>query len=336
MPFGLRNAAQTFQRLMDRLFAHLPNVFVYLDDILIATADMDSHLQLLKEVFTILTHNNLLLNPEKSSFAQSTVTYLGHTVSAAGLLPLNSHITAIQDYPTPTTIKQLQRFLGLINFYRRFLPHAAAVLRPLTDSLKGNPKSLQWTPQLDSAFDAAKQLLLSVTPLQFPDPTAAIAVATDASDSQAGAVLQQSTPSGWKPLAFFSTKLTPAQQKYSTFDRELLAAYLAIRHFRFLLEGRPFQLHTDHQPLAAAMHRVSPPWSARQQRHLAYISEFTTDIRHLPGKDNVVADALSRSHIAVALLPQPIDYAAMAAAQSSDPTIISLSSSPSLSCQSCQ
>jgi hypothetical protein len=271
MPFGLHNAAQTFQCLMDRLFAHLPNIFVYLVDILLPTADM--HLQLLDQVLTILRQNNLLLNPEKSSFAQPTATYLGHTISAPGLLPLNSQITAIQDYPTPTTVKQLQRFLGLINFYRRFLPHAGAILRPLTDSLKGNPKTLHWTPALDTAFVAAKQLLLSVTPLQFPDPTAAIAIAiaTDASDSQAGAVLQQSPPSGCKPLAFFSTKLIPAQQKYSTFDHELLAPYLTIRHFRFLLKGCLFQLHTDHQPHAAAMHRILPPCSARQQRQLAYI-----------------------------------------------------------------
>jgi hypothetical protein len=117
---------------------------------------MDSHLQLLNQVFTILRQNNLLLNPENSSFAQPTATYLGHTISAAGLLPLNSHITAIQDYPTPTTVKQLQHFLGLINFYRRFLLHAAAILRPLTDSLKGNPKTLYRTPALDTAFANAK------------------------------------------------------------------------------------------------------------------------------------------------------------------------------------
>ncbi len=109
-----------------------------------------------------------------------------------------------------------------------------------------------------------------------------------------GGVLQQKVGNGWKPLAFFSKKLAPAEVKYSTFDRELLAAYATIRHFCFLLEGRQFQLLTDHKPLVAAMTRVSPPQSARQQRHLAYISEFTTDLRHTPGPENVVADALSR------------------------------------------
>ena len=112
--------------------------------------------------------------------------------------------------------------------------------------------------------------------------------------TQVGGVLQQPTTRGWQPLAFFSQKLTVTEVKYSTFDRKLLAAYSAIRHFRFLLEGHQFCLLTDHKPLVTAMVRVSPPWSACQQRHLAYISEFTTDIRHTPGTENVVADALSR------------------------------------------
>jgi hypothetical protein len=109
-----------------------------------------------------------------------------------------------------------------------------------------------------------------------------------------GGVLQQFQKGGWLPLAFFSKKLSPAQEKYSTFDRELLAAHSAIRHFRFLLEGRHFRLLTDHKPLVAAMLRVSPPWSARQQRHLSFIAEFTSDIRHTSGTANIVADALSR------------------------------------------
>jgi cleavage and polyadenylation specificity factor subunit 1 len=116
----------------------------------------------------------------------------------------------------------------------------------------------------------------------------------DASDSHVGGVLQQLTNGSWFPLAFFSRKLNTPELKYSTFDRELLAAFAAIRHFRFVLEGRSFRLLTDHMPLTLAMRRVSAPWSARQVRQLAYISEFTTDLRHIPGPKNVVADTLSR------------------------------------------
>jgi hypothetical protein len=160
--------------------------------------------------------------------------------------------------------------------------------------LKGSPKVLIWSPAADAAFIAAKAALVAAVPLCHPAPNAVLSLAVDASDSHVGGVLQQKVGNGWKPLAFYSKKLASAEVKYSTFDRELLAAFSTIRHFRFLLEGRQFQLLTDHKPLVAAMTRVSPPQSARQQRHLAYISEFTTDLRHTPGAENVVADALSR------------------------------------------
>ncbi len=121
-----------------------------------------------------------------------------------------------------------------------------------------------------------------------------ISLACDASDAHLGAVLQQLSPKGWQPLSFYSKKLDDPQKCYSTFDRELLAAYLAVRHVRFLLEGREYFIETDHKPLTYALHRVSEPWSACQQCQLGYLAEFTADIRHVTGKQNVVADGLSR------------------------------------------
>jgi cleavage and polyadenylation specificity factor subunit 1 len=215
-------------------------------------------------------------------------------VSEDSLVPLPRHVAAIQEFPPPSEVKQLQQFLGLINFYRRFLPSIARVQKPLTDLLRGSPKLLSWSPAADSAFAAAKAALIAAVPLSHPAPNATLSLAVDASDSHVGGVLQQLEARAWRPLAFFSHKLTPTQCKYSTFDRELLAAFLTVRHFRFLLEGRSFRLLTDHKPLVSAMTRVTPPWSARQQRHLAYLAEFTSDFRHTPGAANVVADALSR------------------------------------------
>jgi hypothetical protein len=283
-------------------------------------------------------------------------------VDEAGVTPLPKHVAAVQDCPPPTDVKQLQRFLGLINFYRRFLPAVARTLQPLTDLLKGSPKVLLWSSAADAAFVAAKAALVAAVPLCHPAPNAVLSLSVDASDSHVGGVLQQQVGKGWKPLAFFSKKLAPPELKYSTFDRELLAAFSTIRHFRFLLEGRQFQLLTDHKPLVAAMLRVTPPQSARQQRHLAYISEFTTDLRHTPGSDNVVADALSRPPPAVLLssstpatkgLPvlsipppsdppltpplavaadaQPIDFTELAFAQPSCPDVQAMLASPSLS-----
>ena len=295
--FGLRNAGQTFQRFMDEVFAGLPYVFVYLDDILVASKTRAEHRRHLKEIFARLKLHGLVINREKCVFFAQEVEYLGHLVSAAGVAPLSTRVEAINNFPQPCTRGQLMSFLGMVNFYRRFIKGAAALLKPLTDSTRGpggKSTPLQWTVQLSDSFRAAKEALAAATVLDHPQHDAQLALAVDASDHHVGAALQQLTGRGWQPLAFYSRKLNAAESKYSTFDRELLACVSAIRHFRFMLEGRQFHILTDHKPLTHALHRISDPWSARQQRHLAYVAEFTADIRHVPGVENVVADALSR------------------------------------------
>jgi hypothetical protein len=132
----------------------------------------------------------------------------------------------------------LQKFLGMLNFYRRFLPGIARVLKPLTDATSGKGKLL-WTSEMQTAFDHAKALLASATPLHHPHPQATLSLATDASDTHVGAVLQQKTGGCWQPLAFFSHKLSPTEGRYSTFDRELLAAFQAVKHIRFFLKAGP-------------------------------------------------------------------------------------------------
>ena len=147
---------------------------------------------------------------------------------------------------------------------------------------------------MNQAFAAAKSLLSSVPTLVHPDPSAKVSLAVDSSGSHVGAVLQQEVAGFWAPLAFYSKKLSSEETRYSAFDSELLAAYSALRHFRFLLEGKEFVLFTDQKPLINALFSTSPPWSAMQQRRLSFLSEFNCDIRHLPGIENIVADALSR------------------------------------------
>ncbi len=191
----------------------------------------------------------------------------------------------------------------MVNFYRRFLPGIARTLQPLTDALKGAPKTLEWPSAAAASFRAAKAALAVAVPLAHPAPNAVLSFATDASDIHVGGVLQQLTGGRWQPLAFYSKKLSGAGTRYSTFDRELLAAFSAVRHFRFLLEGHQFRLLTDHKPLVTSLFRTTQPWSARQQRQLSFIPEFTSDIRHTPCHENVVADALSRPPSATAQLP---------------------------------
>jgi hypothetical protein len=272
---------------------------VYLDDIVLASHSVEEHVVHLRQLFERLQQFGLVINGEKCIFGQSSVEFLGHQVSAKGALPLQGNVKAILDFPQPQSVKQLQGFLGSVNFYPRFLPGAARFLKPLTDSLKGEPKPtalVQWSPEMVEAFKTAKTAVATATYLVHPSPGAEICLMVDTSADHLGAALQQrSSPSaGWQPLGFFSKKLDAAQVKYSAFDRELWACVAGIRHFRFLLEGRRFSVLTDHKPLTYALGRTSEPWTARQARHLSYIAEFTGDIRHMPGIDNIVADTLSR------------------------------------------
>jgi len=299
MPFGLRNAGSSFQRMMDRVISGLPFAYVYLDDLRVASPDLPSHLQHLHEVFRRLHTFGLVISLEKCAFCVSSFEFLGHHVSAEGARPLVSYVEAVRSRPPPATVKELQTFLGLINFYRRFVPAAALTLLPLTDYLKGSkPASerLRWSPEMEAAFVAAKESLLQATWLAHPHPRALLALHVDASASHVGAALHQQEPgsSAWRPLGFFSKKLDASQVKWSAFDRELLACVASIRHFRYILEGRSFCIFTDHKPLLGALQRASDPWTARQCRHLSYVAEFTSDIRHVAGAANVAADALSR------------------------------------------
>jgi len=153
MPFGLKNAAQSFQRLMDRLFRDIPYAFVYFDDVLVASRTPEEHLRHLTTDFDTLSAAGLVVNLEKCFLAQPEVEFLGHQVSSTGCRPLTRHVEALRDFPPPTDIKALQRFLGPFNFFRRFVPLAAAILRPLTDALGGNPRHLPWSPVMHQAFD---------------------------------------------------------------------------------------------------------------------------------------------------------------------------------------
>ena len=147
----------------------------------------------------------------------------------------------------------------MVNFYHCFLPGIARTLRPLTDALAGNPRVLNWSKELQDAFDRAKSALSSAVSLTHPSPSAEVSLVTDASNTHVGAALQQKESGGWRPLAFFSAKLSATQQRYSAFDRELLGVFLALCYFRFQLEGRKFHILTDHLPLVSALSRVPPP-----------------------------------------------------------------------------
>jgi len=336
MPFGLRNAGQTFQRLMDRILGDLPFAFTFMDDVLLASVDHQQHESFLRVVLQRLAEQGLVLNEEKCVLGQSQVVYLGQLVSEHGVVPVPEKVSAITAHPEPVNRGQLLSFLGMINFYRKFIRGAASILRPLTDATRGKggrATPITWSEEMKTSFLQAKEALKKATMLAHPVEGAKLSLAVDASDHHIGGVLQQwDEPRGWRPLGFFSRKLSDTEKRYSAFDRELVAAVSSVRHFRHMLEGRQFTIYTDHKPLTYALHRTTDPWSARQQRHLAYLAEMTADIQHVPGKENVVADTLSRP--VAALVPATktvaLDWSSLAVQQKDDPEVLQLLASSSL------
>lgn len=303
MPFGLRNAAQTFQRFINEVCSGLDFVFVYLDDLLIFSENEEQHKYHLRMLFQRLAQYGLNINPVKCLFGVKTLEFLGHHISEQGIKPSQSRVEAIVCFEQPQSLRKLQRFVGMINFYFRFIPKLACILIPLHEHIAKcvalNKKTKRtnnftWTSECQLAFDKAKQGLINSVMLAHPsvNPTK-ISIVTDASNVAIGAVLQQKVKGLWKPLGFFSKKLQKSETKYSALDRELLAIYLAIKHFRYFVEGREFTVYTDHKPLLTLINSLTEK-TPRQITHLNYISEFTSDIRHIKGSDNVVADFLSR------------------------------------------
>ena len=325
MSFGLRNAGQSLQRLVDEATRGLPFVFAYLDDFLIASKDQEEHMQHLRILFARLSAYGLLLNLEKCIFGAPEVTFLGYAVSAAGIKPTAERVQAILDIPQSKTCEELRRFLGMLNFYRKVIPKAAEVQGEAHKLLLGPDKTkktpLEWNPAAIESFEACKTTLANSTLLAHPVPGAPLTIVTDASDTAMGGALQQLVDGNWQPLGFFSKRLNTAQVKYSAFDRELLAIYETIRYFRSMLEARPFTVYTDHKPLISEKGRASADKSPRQTRHFDYILQFTDDIQHIAGLQNVVADALSRIH---AISTQVIDYATLALEQAIDPELEAL------------
>ena len=324
MPFGLRNAAQTFQRFIDQVLRGLHFCYAYIDDLLIASTSPEEHQDHVRQVFQRLSDYGVIINPTKCQFGTTALQFLGHHIDRDGIRPLEEKVQAVREFPLPKSHRKLREFLGLVNFYRRFLPHAAGLLHPLTQLLgdsSNGAKEVIWTEKAREAFDAVKDALASATLLTHPQPSAQLAIMTDASDVAVGAVLQQQIANRWQPIAYFSRKLKPAEVRYSTFDRELLAIYLSIRHFRHMVEGREFCVYTDHKPLTRALTSRSTQHSPRQIRHLDFVSQFTSDIRHVKGVENPVADALSRIELNALTQHQGIDFEDMARAQANDPDL---------------
>ncbi|KRZ87482.1 Transposon Tf2-9 polyprotein [Trichinella sp. T8] len=290
MPFGLRNAAQTFQRFMDEVTRGLRFCFVYLDDVLVASHSKEEHEKHLATLFQRFEKYGVKLNPAKCVFFAPDLEFLGFKVCSQAIKPLAEKVEAIRRFRQPTTMHELRQFLGCVNFYRRFIPRAATLLAPLerlTLSHDSHNK-LKLPEDAVNAFDEVKEALANATLLSHPQEGAALSLVVDASDHTAGAALQQRHKGRWSPLAFFSRRFQPREMRYIAFGRELLAIYLAIRHFRHWLEGRQFTVLTDHKPIVQVVQRGTGSHNPREVRQLDYITSFTSDVRHIKGTRNTI------------------------------------------------
>lgn len=304
MPFGLKNAPATFQRVMDSVLCGLQGerCFVYLDDIVVFASSLQEHEQKLREVFTRLQKYELKVQPDKCEFLRREVAYLGHIISNEGVKPNPDKVQAVKDFPVPKCCKDIKAFLGLTGYYRRFIPNFSKVTKPLTSLLKKDIPFI-WGESQQKSFEECKQLLTSPPILQYPDFTKEFILTTDSSLHAIGSILSQGPIGKDLPIAYASRTLNKAESNYSTIERELLAIVWAVKHFRPYLFGRKFKIVTDHKPLTWLFSIKDP--GSRLVRWRLKLEEFDYEVIYKAGKNNTNADALSRPSV---MITNAIDF----------------------------
>lgn len=296
MPFGLKNAPSTFQRVMDNVLGDLIGkiCLVYLDDIIIYSTSLQEHIESLEKVFAKLRTSNLKIQPDKSEFLKKEIAFLGHIVSTEGIKPNPDKIEAIRKFPIPRTKREIKSFIGLLSYYRKFIPNLAKLTKPLTQCLKKDRTVVVDEPYIN-AFNTCRQILINDPILQYPDFTKPFILTTDASNIALGAVLSQGRIGNDRPICFASRTLSESEINYSTIEKELLAIVWATKYFRPYLFGRKFQIVTDHRPLTWLMSLKEP--NSKLVRWRLKLEEYDYDIIYKKGTLNSNADALSRIKI---------------------------------------
>lgn len=294
--FGVSSAPSIFQSIMDQILSNMSGVSCYYDDILIGGSSYEDSKDKLLKVLKRLNDHNVKIRFDKCKFLQPSVKYLGHILSKNGISPTQDKIEAIVRAPAPKDKQQLQAYLGLLNYYNRFLPNCSSELKPLYNLLRANVEFC-WSKECQSAFDKSKKLIVSTSFMEFFDPNKEIVLAADASPYGLGCVLSHVVENQEKPVIFGSSTLNPAEQNYSQLHREALAIIFAVKKFEKYLYGKEFTIQTDHQSLREIFHpnkNTPPVAAARLQRWAIYLSMFRYKIVYKPGKKMAHADALSR------------------------------------------
>lgn len=296
LPFGINIAPASFSRMMTIAFSGLSpqQSFIYMDDLIVIGISENQHLNNLKAVFEMCRENNLKLNPEKCDFFKSEVTFLGHNCTSDGLKPNPNKIATINKYPTPKNKDEVTRFHAMANYYRRFIPNFSTISYPLTYLRKKRVPFL-WTNECENAFQQIKQILTSSPILTYPDFTKQFKVTVDASQMGCGAVISQEHDGCDLPISFISRTFKKGEINKAIIEKELLAIHFALKTFRHYLYGQKFVVFSDHKPLIYLFKLKNP--SSKLMRIKMDLEEFDFTIEYIKGKENVVADALSRISI---------------------------------------
>ena len=286
--FGLTNAPASFTRLLSTLLRELNGecLVLFLDDVLVYSKSREEHAVHLRRLFDLLRKNQLYAKRSKCVIGASEVEFLGHIVSEHGIAMQDRLKDAIIDWPTPKSVKEVQQFIGLANYYRKFILGYAKILQPISDIVRKH--KFEWTEEQESSFVQLKTALTTAPVLAHPASDKEFVISTDASKYAVGATLEQDG----RPVAYLSHRLSDAERNWDTGDQELLAFMIALRHWDIYLRGRKFTFRTDHEPIRYLQTKAR--LSGRQARWLDVLQSYTYDTQHVPGRKNVVPDALSR------------------------------------------
>ena len=302
LPFGIASAPAIFQRAMDTILQGMSGVLCYLDDTLIVGKNKEEHLATVEEVLKRLQNEGLRVNKEKCCFLTTSVQYLGHRIDANGIHATGEKLDAVLMAPVPSSVPQLRSFLGMINYYSKFIPNLATLLNPLNELLRKDVQ-WKWTDQREQAFKQAKQCLTSPNVLVHYDPTLPIKLAGDASAYGIGAVISHTLPDGSeRPIAFASRTLNASERNYAQLEKEALSLIFGVKKFHEYLYGRRFTLLTDHKPLTTILGPktgVPPLAAARLQRWAILLSAYEYDLEFRPTAQHANADGLSRLPLSI-------------------------------------
>ena len=293
--FGLSSGPSIYSNLLHEIlheYIDSGEIIIFIDDILIFTIDRETHFELLTKVFNRLAEFNVKLKLAKCTFMQNSVKFLGHEISKDGIKPLLDKVQAIKDLKSPTKRKELMSVLGLINYYLKFIPNLSKYSGKLTELLRKDIK-YRWTEEHEEALSIIKLLISEHTNLCYPNPNKDYYLVTDASGFACGSYLGQKDEQGQiKPVGFYSRVFSETQSRYSATEREMLAIVIALEHFHPFLSASKIYVMTDHRPLLGVINASN---SKRLEKMKVKILDLNLEFLYIPGKENVLADLLSRA-----------------------------------------